>query len=208
MSDDAIRVLLVDDHALMRAGVRRLLEEDGSCVVVGEAADARGAIREARRTPADVVVLDVNLRDRSGLTAIDELRDTGAHVVMLSMHDEPAYARRALELGAGGYVVKDAADRELVEAVQAVAAGEVYIHPKLAVGLVMGSEEDELTRREREILREIALGYSNREIAEHLFVSVRTIEAHRRNILGKLRLETRADLVRYALDHGLLTASG
>jgi two-component system response regulator NreC len=154
------------------------------------------------------VVLDVNLRDRSGLTAIDELRDTGAHVVMLSMHDEPAYARRALELGAGGYVVKDAADRELVEAVQAVAAGEVYIHPKLAVGLVMGSEEDELTRREREILREIALGYSNREIAEHLFVSVRTIEAHRRNILGKLRLETRADLVRYALDHGLLTASG
>jgi two-component system, NarL family, response regulator NreC len=208
MSDDAIRVLLVDDHALMRAGVRRLLEEDGSCVVVGEAADARGAIREARRSPADVVVLDVNLRDRSGLTAIDELRDTGAHVVMLSMHDEPAYARRALELGASGYVVKDAADRELVEAVQAVAAGEVYIHPKLAVGLVMGQEEDELTRREREILREIALGYSNREIAEHLFVSVRTIEAHRRNILGKLRLETRADLVRYALDHGLLTASG
>jgi DNA-binding NarL/FixJ family response regulator len=208
MSDDAIRVLLVDDHALMRAGVRRLLEEDGSCVVVGEAADARGAIREARRSPADVVVLDVNLRDRSGLTAIDELRDTGAHVVMLSMHDEPAYARRALELGASGYVVKDAADRELVEAVQAVAAGEVYIHPKLAVGLVMGQEDDELTRREREILREIALGYSNREIAEHLFVSVRTIEAHRRNILGKLRLETRADLVRYALDHGLLTASG
>jgi two-component system response regulator NreC len=208
MSDDAIRVLLVDDHALMRAGVRRLLEEDGRCVVVGEAADARGAIREARRSPADVVVLDVNLRDRSGLTAIDELRDTGAHVVMLSMHDEPAYARRALELGASGYVVKDAADRELVEAVQAVAAGEVYIHPKLAVGLVMGQEEDELTRREREILREIALGYSNREIAEHLFVSVRTIEAHRRNILGKLRLETRADLVRYALDHGLLTASG
>jgi two-component system, NarL family, response regulator NreC len=208
MPGDAIRVLLVDDHALMRAGVRRLLEEDGSCVVVGEAADARGAIREARRSPADVVVLDVNLRDRSGLTAIDELRDTGAHVVMLSMHDEPAYARRALELGASGYVVKDAADRELVEAVRAVAAGEVYIHPKLAVGLVMGQEEDELTRREREILREIALGYSNREIAEHLFVSVRTIEAHRRNILGKLRLETRADLVRYALDHGLLTASG
>jgi DNA-binding NarL/FixJ family response regulator len=208
MPDDAIRVLLVDDHALMRAGVRRLLEEDGTCVVVGEAADARGAIREARRSPADVVVLDVNLRDRSGLTAIDELRETGAYVVMLSMHDEPAYARRALELGANGYVVKDAADRELVEAVHTVAAGEVYIHPKLAVGLVLGQEEDELTRREREILREIALGYSNREIAEHLFVSVRTIEAHRRNILGKLRLETRADLVRYALDHGLLTASG
>ena len=104
--------------------------------MVGEAADARGAIREARRSPADVVVLDVNLRDRSGLTAIDELRETGAHVVMLSMHDEPAYARRALELGASGYVVKDAADRELVEAVHAVAAGDVYIHPKLAVGLV------------------------------------------------------------------------
>jgi two-component system, NarL family, response regulator NreC len=199
-----IRALLVDDHQIVRSGVRKVLEATGRIEVVGEAAGVAEALERAGLLRPDVVVLDLALRDGSGLDAIAELRAAGARVVILSMQDEPAYARRAFELGAQGYVVKDAADEELADAIDAVLGDRIYVHPTLAARLVMAEPEDDLTERERQILRLIALGYTNQEIAGQLFLSVRTIEAHRRHILDKLRLSTRADLVRYALERRIL----
>ena len=199
-----IRALLVDDHQIVRSGVRKVLEATGRIEVVGEAAGVGEALERAGLLRPDVVVLDLTLRDGSGLDAIAELRAAGARVVILSMQDEPAYARKAFELGAQGYVVKDAADEELADAIDAVLGDRIYVHPALAARLVMGEPEDDLTERERQILRLIALGYTNQEIAGQLFLSVRTIEAHRRHILDKLRLSTRADLVRYALERRIV----
>jgi two-component system, NarL family, response regulator NreC len=199
-----IRALLVDDHQIVRSGVRRVLEASGTIEVVGEASGVREALDRARMLRPDVVVLDLTLRDGSGLDVITEMREAGARVVILSMQDEPAYARKAFELGAQGYVVKDAADEELVSAIDTVLADRIYVHPALAARLVMREPEDDLTDREREILRLIALGYTNQEIAGQLFLSVRTIEAHRRHILDKLRLSTRAELVQYALERRIV----
>ena len=199
-----IRVLLVDDHQIVRSGVRRLLEATGSIEVVGEASGVREALDRTRELEPDVVVLDLTLRDGSGLDVIADMRAVGARVVILSMQDEPAYARKAFELGAQGYVVKDAADDELASAIDTVLTDRIYVHPALAARLVMREPEDDLTDREREILRLIALGYTNQEIAKQLYLSVRTIEAHRRHILDKLRLSTRADLVRYALERRIV----
>jgi two-component system response regulator NreC len=199
-----IRVLLVDDHQIVRSGVRRILEGTGRFEIVGEAAEVNEALDQARDLRPAIVVLDLALRDGSGLDAIAELRELGARVVILSMQDEPAYARKAFELGAQGYVVKDAADEELAGAIDSVLADRIYVHPALAARLVMREPEDDLTERERQILRLIALGYTNQEIAGQLFLSVRTIEAHRRHILDKLRLTTRADLVRYALERRIV----
>jgi len=199
-----IRALLVDDHQIVRSGVRRVLEATGRFEIVGEAAEVGEALERARLLRPDVVVLDLTLRDGSGLDAIADLRELGTRVVILSMQDEPAYARKAFELGAQGYVVKDAADEELADAIDAVLADRIYVHPALAARLVLGDPEDDLTERERQILRLIALGYTNQEIAGQLFLSVRTIEAHRRHILDKLRLTTRAELVRYALERRIV----
>jgi two-component system, NarL family, response regulator NreC len=199
-----IRALLVDDHQIVRSGVRLVLEATGRFEVAGEAAGVQEALERARVLRPDVVVLDLTLRDESGLDAIAELRELGARVVILSMQDEPAYARKAFELGAQGYVVKDAADEELADAIDAVLADRIYVHPALAARLVMREPEDDLSEREGQILRLIALGYTNQEIAGQLFLSVRTIEAHRRHILDKLRLTTRAELVRYALERRIV----
>ena len=199
-----IRALLVDDHQIVRSGVRRVLEATGRFDIVGEAAEVGEALERARLLRPDVVVLDLTLRDGSGLDAIADLRELGTRVVILSMQDEPAYARKAFELGAQGYVVKDAADEELADAIDAVLADRIYVHPALAARLVLGDPEDDLTERERQILRLIALGYTNQEIAGQLFLSVRTIEAHRRHILDKLRLTSRAELVRYALERRIV----
>jgi len=199
-----IRALLVDDHQIVRSGVRRVLEATGRFDIVGEAAEVGEALERARLLRPDVVVLDLTLRDGPGLDAIADLRELGTRVVILSMQDEPAYARKAFELGAQGYVVKDAADEELADAIDAVLADRIYVHPALAARLVLGDPEDDLTERERQILRLIALGYTNQEIAGQLFLSVRTIEAHRRHILDKLRLTTRAELVRYALERRIV----
>ncbi len=198
------RVLLVDDHAIVRAGVARLLSDGGEFEVVGECADAREAVRQTRRLSPDVVVLDVNLGTTSGLDVIAELREIGPRVVMLSMEDDIAAARRAFERGAQGYVLKDAAADDLADAIRAVLADKMYVYQALAARLVLSEPEDDLSDRERDVLRLIALGYTNQEIAKQLYLSVRTVEAHRRHILNKLRLETRADLVRYALEHRLV----
>jgi two-component system, NarL family, response regulator NreC len=199
-----IRVLLVDDHQIVRSGVKLVLESSGTIEVAGEASGVREALDQARALRPDVVVLDLTLRDGSGLDVIADLREGGARVVILSMQDEPAYAHKAFALGAQGYVVKDAADDELVSAIETVLADRIYVHPALAARLVLREPEDDLTDREREILRLIALGYTNQEIAGQLFLSVRTIEAHRRHILDKLRLSTRAELVRYALERRIV----
>jgi two-component system response regulator NreC len=198
------RVLLVDDHAIVRAGVARLLSDDGEFEVVGECADAREAVRKTRLLNPDVVVLDVLLGTTSGLDVIAEIREIGARVVMLSMEDNIAAARRAFERGAQGYVLKDAAADDLAAAIRAVLADKMYVHQALAARLILSEPEDDLSDRERDVLRLIALGHTNQEIAKQLFLSVRTVEAHRRHILNKLRLETRADLVRYALEHRLV----
>ena len=203
MTNTRPRLLLVDDHAIVRSGVRRLLTDAGFDVVA-EASSASEALTMARRETPDAIVLDIGLRDRSGLEILPQLRESGARVVILSMQDEPVYARRALEQGAQGYVLKDAADEELADALRAVLADRLYVQPAMAARLVMGEPEDDLTQRERDVLRLIALGHTNQEIAKRLFLSVRTIEAHRRHILTKLRLNTRADLVRYALEHHLV----
>jgi two-component system response regulator NreC len=199
-----IRVLLVDDHALVRAGVARLLSDGGEFEVVGECGEAREAVRMTRRLTPDVVVLDIQLGSSSGLDVIAEIREIGARIVMLSMEDEIAAARRAFERGAQAYVLKDAAADDLVDAIRAVLADKLYVHQALAARLILSEPEDDLSDRERDVLRLIALGYTNQEIAKQIFLSVRTVEAHRRHILDKLRLETRADLVRYALEHRLV----
>jgi two-component system response regulator NreC len=211
MADPAaadVRLVLVDDHAVVRGGIRRLLDEIEHFEVVGEAGTADDAVAVCREQRPDAVVLDLGLGDRSGLEILPELVELGARVVVLSMQHQPAYAQLAFERGASAYVLKDAADAELIEAIRSAMAGGHYLHPALAARLASGAGVDDLTAREREILRAIALGHTNQEIAAQLHLSVRTIEAHRRHVATKLRLRTRADLVRYAREHGLLELGG
>jgi two-component system, NarL family, response regulator NreC len=212
-----IRVLVVDDHAVVRSGLRLLLESEEDIEVVGEAGDVREAVLEARSTHPDVVLMDVVMPDMNGIDGMPKVlvEAPEAKVLFLSMQDDPRYVREAFEAGASGYVLKEAADTELVAAVREVAHGGRYVHPELGARLAVAqveelarAEADPLSDREREVLRLLALGHTNHEIAEMLFISVRTAETHRAHIMQKLRLSTRAELVRYALDQGLLESSG
>ncbi len=205
----AIRVVIADDHAVVRRGLRQLLDAEAGFEVVAEAADLESARRYVRGQHPDVLVLDLNLPDGLSLGAIPELRaecpDT--QIVVLTMQSEPAYARQALAAGALGYVLKEAAESELVEALRRAADGDPYLNPRLGASVAVEVESDRLdglSERELEVLRMIALGNTNAEIAEALYVSVRTVETHRAHIQQKLRLRTRSELVRYALDHGLI----
>ena len=208
-----IRTLIVDDHAVVRAGLRRVLESEPDIYVVGEASDARGAVFEARTQKPDVVLVDVVMPGQSGIDAIpDLLREApDAKVLVLSMQDDPRYVRAAFEAGAAGYVLKEAADTEVVSAIRDVARGAHYVHPSLGARMVAAdaaerkrAQADPLSDREREVLRLLALGHTNQEIAKMLYISVRTAETHRAHIMQKLRLQTRAELVRYAIEDGLL----
>ena len=207
------RVLIVDDHAVVRSGLRLLIDAEEDLETAGEAASAREAIFEARSLKPDVILLDVVMPEQSGLEAIPQLvhENPDAKVLVLSMQDEPRYVREAFETGASGYVLKEAADSELVAAIREVAKGGRYVHPELGARLVAAdseerkrADEDPLSEREREVLRLLALGHTNQEIAKQLYISVRTAETHRAHIMQKLRLQSRAELVRYALDQGLL----
>jgi two-component system response regulator NreC len=209
----SIRVLIVDDHAVVRAGLRLLLDAEDDIETVGEAGDAREAIFEARSTKPDVVLMDVVLGGKSGIEVTPELlhEEPEARILVLSMQDDPRYVREAFAAGAHGYVLKEAADTELVTAVREVARGGRYVHPTLGARMAAADaaaadamEHDPLSDREREVLRLLALGHTNQEIAQMLYISVRTAETHRAHIMQKLRLETRAELVRYALAQGLL----
>jgi two-component system response regulator NreC len=208
-----IRVLIVDDHAVVRSGLRHVLEREGDIEVVGEAADARYATFEARTTQPDVILMDVVMPGVSGIQAIPEVLAAApaAHVLMLSMQDDPRYVREAFAAGAAGYILKEAVDTDVVAAVKVVAAGGRYVHPTLGARMVAADasaradlQKNRLSHRELEILHLLALGHTNQEIAELLFLSVRTAETHRANIMQKLRLQTRAELVRHALKLGLL----
>jgi two-component system response regulator NreC len=209
----SIRVLIVDDHAVVRAGLALLVNAEGDMEAVGEAGSARDAILEARTAKPDVVLMDVMMPNQSGIEVVPQLlhERPEAKVLVLSMQDDPRYVREAFEAGASGYVLKEAADAEVVAAIRDVAAGGQYVHPELGARLVAAetaerrrAEDDPLSDREREVLRLLALGHTNQEIAKELYISVRTAETHRAHIMQKLRLSSRAELVRYALAEGLL----
>ena len=208
-----IRVLVVDDHAVVRSGIRLLLEAEEDIEVVGEAGTAEEAVRAARLEKPDVVLLDVVMPGKSGIEATPDIRAAAksAAVLVLSMQDDPSYVREAFASGASGYVLKEAVDVEVVQAVREVAAGRKYVHPALGARLAAAEAEDAaksasdpLSEREREVLRLLALGHTNQEIAKMLYISVRTAETHRAHIMQKLGLQTRAELVRHALASGLL----
>jgi DNA-binding NarL/FixJ family response regulator len=209
----SIRVLVVDDHAVVRTGLQRILNAEPDIETVGEAANAERAVFEAMEHKPDIVLMDVVMPGTSGIEIIPALQQAvpQAKVLLLSMQDDPRYLREAFAAGASGYVLKEAADTEVVDAIRAVAAGERYVHPALGARLVQAdaeerrrAEEDPLSDREREVLRLLALGHTNQEIAKSLYISVRTAETHRAHIMQKLGLSSRAELVRYALAEGLL----
>jgi two-component system, NarL family, response regulator NreC len=212
-SPETIRIVLADDHAVVRSGLRMLLDSESEFEVVAEASNIEDARRYVRGHHPKVLVLDLNMPGGSSLEAIPAIREESpdTEIVVLTMQQEPAFAREALRAGALGYVLKEAADDELVQAVRLAAAGESYLNPKL--GARIASEPppgppDDLSEREVDVLRLIALGHTNAEIAEQLYLSVRTVETHRSHIQQKLRLTSRAELVGYALERGLIGADG
>jgi two-component system response regulator NreC len=204
-----ITIVLADDHTVIRNALHMLLDAEPGFEVVAEAGTAEDAVRYVRGHKPTVLILDLNMPGGSSLDAIPDIMEASpsTEIVVLTMQNEPAFARRALQAGVRGYVLKEAADSELVQAVRSAAAGDTYLQPALGARLAAGAngrQADELSDRERDVLRLIALGHTNAEVAERLFISIRTVESHRSHIQQKLRLSTRAELVRYALEQGLV----
>jgi DNA-binding NarL/FixJ family response regulator len=204
-----ISVVICDDHALSRAGLRSRLEREPDISVVGEAATAEQALAKTRALHPDVVLLDLLMPRRSGYEVIPDLvlRAPGARVLVLSAQATPSWVRRALSAGAAGYLSKRASDRELVAAIRQVAGGDGYVDPDLGAKLVVDAALPALaplSDRERDVLHLLALGYTNQEIAGRLFISVRTVDTHRAHIMLKLSLDTRAELVMFALANGVI----
>jgi two-component system response regulator NreC len=212
VAETTVTVVVADDHHVVRAGLRVLLDAEERIEVVAEASDADAALRSVLGHKPDVLVLDLNMP--GALTSLEAIplvaeRSPGTRVVVLTMQSDPAFARHALRAGAAGYVLKDSANAELVDAVRRAAAGKAYLAPRLGAAMAASPAEstrppDDLTPREVEVLRLIALGHTNGEIGEQLYLSVRTIESHRAHIQHKLGRSSRAELVRYALDHRLI----
>jgi two-component system, NarL family, response regulator NreC len=206
-----IGVVIADDHAVVRRGLKQLLGAEPDLEVLAEAGDIEDARRYVRGHHPQVLVLDLNLPGGSSLKHIPAIRTESpdTQIVVLTMQNEPAYAREALGAGALGYVLKEAAETELVEAVRRAAVGDTYLNPRLGARVAAEpppGPPDGLSEREVDVLRMISLGYTNAEIAAQLFLSVRTVETHRAHIQQKLRIGSRAELVRYALDHKLIQA--
>jgi two-component system response regulator NreC len=210
MTDEDITVVIADDHTVVRKGLRLLIDAEPGLCVVAEAGDLPDAVRLTKAHRPGVLVLDLNMPGGSSLEAIPEIVAGGATaVVVLTMQDDPSFARRALQSGANGFVLKEAADDELLLAIRLAANGETYLNPRLGAKLAAQPTHptgppDDLTEREVEVLRLIALGHTNNEIGTQLYLSTRTVETHRAHIQQKLRRSTRADLVRYALEHDLV----
>lgn len=211
------RVLLADDHAILRSGLRLLLEREPDLAVVGEAGDGRAALEWLSREPADVAVMDVGMPGLNGIEATAQItrQYPKMAVIMLSMHSDETYVLRCLRAGARGYILKESAEHELIAAIRAVMAGKSYFSPKVKRMLQQdhvarlqrsGAEDrfESLTGREREVLQLIAEGNSNKEVAARLFLSVYTVETHRKNILEKLQLHSPADLILYAVRKGMV----
>jgi two-component system response regulator NreC len=214
-----IRVLLADDHAVLRAGLRALLNAEPDIEVIGEAADGQEAVALAERLKPDVVVMDITMPRMDGLRATRQI--TANHpeirVLVLTMHAEEQYLLQVLEAGGSGYVVKNSADRDLLEAIRVVHRGEAFLYPSATRMLLEAyrrgerpgdGREQVLTEREEEVLRLTAEGYSNTEIAQRIYLSPKTVDTYRQRIMEKLGLHHRAELVRYALEHGLLRPEG
>jgi len=214
-----IRLLLVDDHAVVRSGLRTLLEPEADIEIVGEAGTAREAIQRVRDLQPDLVLLDIGLPDQSGISVAQTIKHDWpqAAVVALTIHEDEEYFFPMLQAGASGYVPKRAAPEELITAIRTAAAGEIYLYPSLAKLLVRdyltgehpaapNAALDDLTDREREVLAYLAEGSSNPEIAEALVISPKTVARHRENIMRKLNLHSRADLVKYAIRKGIIQA--
>ena len=212
-----IQLLLVDDHAVVRMGMKLLFANEEDIEILGEAGSAREAIEAAGRLKPDVILMDIGLPDLSGIDATREIKKyyPAIHVVALTIHEDQEYFFRMLEAGASGYVPKRAAPEELLTAIRTAAHGEVYLYPSMAKLLVkdylgQGRAEnspapaDELTEREHEVLTYLAQGSSNAEIAEALVISPKTVERHRENIMRKLNLHSRSELVRYAIRKGII----
>jgi two-component system response regulator NreC len=217
LKNSKIRVLIADDHAILRSGLRMLIDAQPDMAAVGEAASAADAIRVARETKPDVVILDITMAEGGGLNAISEILKShnAVHVLMLTMHEEPAYLRTALTAGASGYVLKKSVDADLLSAIRAVSKGRTYVDSELATTLIQhaipertrdaGKLLDVLSEREIQVLKLVAEGFSSREIAEQILVGVKTVETYRGRFAEKLGLKSRADIVRYALEIGLLS---
>lgn len=217
MTDQA-RILVADDHAVLRAGLRLMLSNQEGLSVVGEAASGMETLSLAQTLQPDLILLDLSMPALGGLEALPLLHRIApqARILILTMHDDPQYLRQALHNGAAGYVLKKAADTELIAAVRAVLRGEIYIHPALTRSLIEDllppaqmaqdtSQWDTLSEREKEVLRLVALGYTSAEVAEQLNLSAKTIETYRARGMEKLGLRNRAALVRFALHHGLIS---
>ena len=205
-----IGIVIADDHAVVRRGLKQILDNEPDFEVLAEASDLGAARRYVRGHHPDVLVLDLNMPGGKTLDEIPAIRAEcpATQIVVLTMQNEPAYARQALSAGALGYVLKEAAESELVEAVHRAAEGDTYLNPRLGarVAAEPAGPPDGLSEREVEVLRMIALGHTNSEIADELFLSVRTVETHRAHIQQKLALGSRSELVRYALEHKLVQA--
>ncbi len=211
--NEQIRIVIADDHVVVRSGLRLVLDREPDLEVVAEAGDVESAMRYIRGHHPDVLILDLNMPGGSSLDAIPEIRTQAPDIsiVVLTMQEDPSTAREALAAGAAGYVLKEASEVELVQAVRHAASGGTYLSPRLGARLAsepIRAAPDDLSGRELEVLKLIGLGHTNAEIAEKLFISVRTVESHRARIQHKLHVSTRAEMVRYAIERGLLNGNG
>ena len=207
-----ISVLVIDDHTLLRTGICAMLERETDITVVGEAASADQGVSRARTLQPDVILLDVVMPRKSGFDALPELHKVApdARVIMLTMQTNPSSIRKALNTGAAGFVAKHASEPDLADAIRRVASGSRYVDPELAGDLVVPDSAaltEDLSERERDVMFMLALGYTNQEVADQLYISVRTVDTHRAHIMRKLNLQTRAELVLYALANGLIGPS-
>ncbi len=211
----AIRILVADDHGILRASLKALLSTKPDLEVVGEAADGHEVLERARERLPDVVLLDLSMPGPGGIETLRRLKEQvpQARVAVLTIHEDESLLQECIRVGAAGYIIKRASDTELVDAIRAVHQGHIYIHPAMTRALLEGRTEsrpagkapaEALTPRESEVLRGIAEGYTSRQLAELWTISVRTVESHRANLMSKLNLRSRAELVRYAREHNYL----
>jgi DNA-binding NarL/FixJ family response regulator len=211
MQNKKVRVLLADDHAILRKGVRMMINSQPDMEVVGEAKTGREAIEEAHRLRPDVVIMDVSMPELNGIEGTRQICDALTRVIGLSMHRDSVYVREILRAGARGYLLKDSEDDDLLRAIRSVAKGEAFISPAVADAVLtdyrrhVSNPVDLLTGREREILALIAEGKTNKEIANTLRLSVYTVESHRSSVMEKLNLHNTGDIVRFALRNGLVS---
>ncbi|KKM09491.1 histidine kinase [Clostridiales bacterium PH28_bin88] len=214
---DPIKLLLVDDHTVLRSGLKLLVGAQPDMQVVGEAAGGDEALRLVKELKPDVVILDLSMPGTNGLQVLEEILEISpaTKILVLTMHEDEEYLRRVLRSGGKGYILKKAADVELLSAIRAVHRGEVFIEPSMAKTLVNAlfetatvaldkKKEQGLSEREKEVLRLVALGYTNQQVANSLMISVKTVESHKARIKDKLNIYRRSDLVRYAMQHGLV----